>query len=507
MHYIKYSKIKIPTILLATLLTACSLGASSRASALTYQDNVDVQFNFNPVIRIDLSDSELLISNLAPGAAADSNIITVGASTNASYGYQLSATVGSKGGTDALINTVDNTKTFANLSSTKTTLVGFDDNTWGYSYCADSATNCEAGGSASWVSGSTGSTTDGYAGLPLDDNDDSASRGQGGVTLISTDGSDNDSVVQFKIGAKAGTNQVAGTYNNTINFYAVANPSPKSFNEAYADAGKEMLNGYYKMQDATPGICTAVDEGQVGEVIDTRDNTVYHIGKLADGKCWLLDNLALDLTNSAVLNGLNESNTHASNTTLNYLKSGGGTTSDKYATTGVVNWTDSPTYASSYSYSDPLVNLTNKDIVPTDATSTAGQYKVGGYYNYCAASAGSYCYGDGTSEGTSSGNATEDICPKGWRLPTSSSTGEYQALYNNARYNTYANYRSALRLPISGLFVYGSASDQGSGGNFWASTRGYNSSMHSLRLSTSDVTPSGGGYRYYGYSVRCVLGS
>ena len=152
-----------------------------------------------------------------------------------------------------------------------------------------------------------------------------------------------------------------------------------------------------EMQNLAASECTST----MSQAVDNRDNTIYNIQRLADGKCWLLDNLALDLTSSTVLNGMNESNTHASNTTLGYLK--GTTTRDpstdpdgKYATAGVSNWT------SSSSYSAPLVNLTDKDVVPTDAISTAGQYKVGGYYNYCAASAGSYCYGNGTSEGAPS---------------------------------------------------------------------------------------------------------
>ena len=255
--------------------------------------------------------------------------------------------------------------------------------------------------------------------------------------------------------------------------------------------------------------------GQIYTIKDSRDNTEYHTAKLADGKCWLLDNLALDLTDSTVLSNMNENNTHASNTTLNYLKNGGGTTSDKYAITGVVNWTDSPFYASSNSYSDPLVNLTDKDVVPTDATSTAGQYKVGGYYNYCAASAGSYCYGDGASYGTSSGKATEDICPKGWRMPTGSPSGEYSALANKIYGSTsstsdvtaYANYRSALRLPLSGYVNSGTVGVQGSYGSFWSSTRSSNHGMSSLYLRTSNIYPAGNDTRSGGYSVRCVLGS
>jgi hypothetical protein len=254
--------------------------------------------------------------------------------------------------------------------------------------------------------------------------------------------------------------------------------------------------------------------GQVYTIKDSRDNQSYKVAKLADGKCWLLDNLALDLTNSTVLNGMNENNTHASNTTLGYLK--GNTTRDpstdpsgRYATAGVSNWT------SSYSYSAPLVNMNSKDVVPTSDDGTddpmkdavvAGNWKVGGYYNYCAASAGSYCYGYGTSSGTSSGDATSDICPKGWRMPTGNS-GEYQTLYSNTNYNTYDKYREALRLPLSGYFDGGSANTQGSRGFWWSSTCYNVNRMYRLSADTSSINPAGNNFRYSGSSVRCVLGS
>ena len=284
-----------------------------------------------------------------------------------------------------------------------------------------------------------------------------------------------------------------GTGNN-FHFYAMWEKEPNT-----------IANSTYLQEvEACPASLTT---GQIYTVKDSRDNTEYHTARLADGNCWLLDNLALDLTNSTVLSGMNESNTHASNTTLGYLK--GTTTRDpstdsdgQYATAGVSNWT------TSYSYSAPLVNLTNKDIVPSDATSQAGQYKVGGYYNYCAASAGSYCYGNGTSYGTSSGNATEDICPKGWRMPTGGSSGEYKALYDNASYNTPANYRSALHLPLSGNFNNGSALNQGSYGFWWSSTRRGNDDMYLLRADTSNIYPANNiGGRDNGFSVRCMLGS
>ena len=260
------------------------------------------------------------------------------------------------------------------------------------------------------------------------------------------------------------------------------------------------------LQDINTSVQNSMTTGTTYQLLDSRDGTNYHLAKLADGRVWLLDNLALDLTDSTVLDNVTAANTNASATSLNYLKNGGGTTSDQYAVSGVSNWT------SGYSYSDPLVNMTNKDVIPDNApTNGKGYNKVGGYYNFCATSAGSYCYGNGTSYNTSSGNATEDICPAGWRLPTSN-TGEYGALANAIYGSTsstsdatqIANFRNALSLPLSGGYIGGSAYDQGSIGYFRSSTRYTDSFMYNLYVDTSSIDPSYGYGRSRGFAIRCI---
>ena len=462
-------------------ITACSgvmmVGAYADTPASS-SSSANASVTVSNTINLTLTGGDLVIDNLTPGNASDSNIITATITSNSPYGYHLSATTGTSSGTTSLVNTADSNFSFANLSTNKATLNDFSDNTWGYSYSIDNGT--------SWISGDYGTALTGYNGLTLD-NDDS---GATGTTLYNNDSYAGSTSVKFKIGAKSATTQAAGTYTGTVNFYAIANPGPDNTLQGFA-AG------------AASTTCTAMSTGDTLKLKDSRDDTEYTIGKLADGKCWLLDNLALDLTNSTVLENLSSDNTNAS-TGLPYLK--GITTRDpsidengQYATAGVSNWT------SGLSNSAPLVNLTNKDVIPSDATSQTGQYRVGGYYNYCAASAGSYCYGNGASEGTASGNATEDICPKGWRMPTGGSSGEYQALYNNSSYNTYANYRSALRLPLSGFFYDGSAYNQDLFGIFWSSTRGDINGMHYLNLSSDNINPVDLSNRALGGSVRCLV--
>ena len=146
-----------------------------------------------------------------------------------------------------------------------------------------------------------------------------------------------------------------------------------------------------------------------------------------------------------------------------------------------------------------------------NSVTSIAQGKIGVYYNYCAASAGSYCYGDGTSYGTSSGNATEDICPAGWRLPTGGSSGEFNSLYSQyssgSPSQVVAAFQTALASPLSGYFYSGTARNQGNYGLFWSSTRYSDSSMYRLYVNSSNVDPSDYNYRHYGYSVRCILSS
>ena len=252
------------------------------------------------------------------------------------------------------------------------------------------------------------------------------------------------------------------------------------------------------MQNMSSSQCTTAGV----KVYDNRDNSIYLVKKLADGKCWMLDNLRLDLGNSTVLNNTTESNTNASTTTLNYLKNGGGSTSDRYPTAKINNvpWTSS----SQDYYSIPMTISTYKDQTTTSYGEGSG--KIGVYYNYCAASAGNYCFGNGTSAGSPSGNATEDICPKGWRMPTGGSSGEYKALYT-AYSSGSTSFRNALSTPLSGNFYSGSANYQGTLGYFWSSTYSDANYMYILSVDSSSVSPSNVNSRYNGRSVRCLLGS
>ena len=277
-------------------------------------------------------------------------------------------------------------------------------------------------------------------------------------------------------------------------------------------------------------------------VYDPRDNEAYWVARLCDGNYWMLDNLRLDLSkalpnyNGADKITLSTSNTNASIQALSCLLTGsydGNACTSPYSTAAVVTRTQT-TGSWSSSYDLPYIatsgNCTNatfctnpstlkwdKDDV-SPVTYGPGSGKIGVYYNYCATSAGSYCYasGAGVDVADTWRDIESDICPAGWRLPTgnlnSGTTritdyGTLYAAYSGATIGQAAALRNALSTPLSGDFYYGSAYDQGFYGFFWSSTWYDAYDMYTLYVASSGVYPSHYDSRGYGSSVRCVLGS
>ena len=292
----------------------------------------------------------------------------------------------------------------------------------------------------------------------------------------------------------SGTDTCTGTTYQAGDTYTFTSISSTSTNTANLYA--MWKKGAEALQNWTG--CSAMSVGDTVTLIDSRDNEQYLVGKLADGNCWTLENLRLDISDATVQTKLDSITTNATDITLGYLKNGGG--SGQYPANGVIaktasggSWTND--------YANPYI-ATQYENTTQAASGSAPAGTIGIYYNYCAASAGSYCY----AANASSGDASQDICPAGWHLPTGGASGQYQALYT-AYSSNVANFEAALSTPLSGYFYSGTASYQGSYGYFWSSTRYNGNSMYGLYVDASTVYPQDNYYRYgrlYGFSVRCI---
>ena len=184
----------------------------------------------------------------------------------------------------------------------------------------------------------------------------------------------------------------------TLTLYAY---NPYTFDEAYANANKTKVNGYYTIQDLNTSMCSDVTIGETTTVIDIRDNNTYIIGKLKDGNCWMRENLKLNPTDSTTASNMSASNTNATNDAIyNYLHGGN--------PNNIAGWTDTAvtTDGSGAVFTVPRIYINTSTNKPR--------------YNFCAVSTGTYCYdmGAGIDTGNTDIDAPYDVCPINWRLPT-----------------------------------------------------------------------------------------
>ena len=293
--------------------------------------------------------------------------------------------------------------------------------------------------------------------------------------------------------AKLDNSKPAGSYTTTLTFTATGKTPPFSGIDSVT-----YLQEFATLTSAQKTtLLNSMTTNTAYQKRDSRDNNDYYIAKLADGNIWFLDNLRLDLTNSTVKTNLTSATTNATDTSLGYLKNGSG--SSPYATAAVAEgMTDDHT--------KPYISTTYKTTINSDSTKNwgNGSHMYGVLYNYCAASAGSYCYAGGAA----TGNASEDICPAGWHMPTGNSTGEWGVLRSTINKNTASNSASIqarLSLPLSGYFEDGSAFDQGSSGYWWSSTWNNGYHMYFFYAAAADTDASYRNNRVLGYSMRCLF--
>ena len=269
-----------------------------------------------------------------------------------------------------------------------------------------------------------------------------------------------------------------------------------------ADAPTELANNT-PIQDVNRLQCNALpiydgtNDSALRTVTDDRDGTTrsYRIAKLADNKCWMLDNLKLGKTT--------------------------GTTTLTPANTNIATNFTLPKVAASAPYSREVPNAFGP--VPGDTGSGATNY--GYLYNWPAATAGE----TPASMPTGGVNAMYSICPVGWRLPSggwdadwTSAVGDYPDL-DKAFGGTGEYERNGPSLPkwqnngpFKGVFsgLGGGYSDtfrdQSSYGVWWTSTTSLNDGALAfyVELTLNYVAPDSGDAgdgRDSGLAVRCLL--
>lgn len=480
---------------------------SSNVSALSYQSNVELSFTFNPTLSVNISPSDLVISNLTPGTTSDSNAINVSVATNAAYGYTLSAIMN---GNNSNLTHTNRTNIFSGIATNSSLSILVTDNTWGYSYKNNLAST------PTWSN---------YSGLS-----NSVDK-----VLFNTDSNSSGSI-DFKIAAKASETQASGIYTGTINFTATTKPMPKTIQDiAYMQTFAEL--------DAVDlaSVKSSMVLNSAYILKDIRDEKEYYVARLEDGNVWMTQNLDLDLSSEVALTSddtdLNDSSLSGaysvgytydtSNDIISWIPKN--TTRDYQNNTGTA-WVKNNNVAYSldpgeWYWDGDDSGTTACNYLTTDCdhfsqtqSKTNTHLSVGNYYNWSATIAS-----DNSSSLTTSTynditlNPQNSICPKGWRLPTissqsnavSGSTNEFARLnylYNGGATNTDTGLISSpLWFVRSGLVSSnGNLVYSGSGTGYWPSTVYSSGQAYYLDFSAANVNPTNHVNMFFGRSVRCV---
>ena len=278
----------------------------------------------------------------------------------------------------------------------------------------------------------------------------------------------------------------------------------------------------------------------VSALTDQRDNNTYAIAKLTDGKCWMIENMRLDNTNSdnstgALAQGYATNATYGNFAGLANPESpwanNSTTANSLYSTDGADNTTNIGSTNAGFRF--PRYNNQNTASRASSPATSANTYSYGNYYTWAAAIADLNNY---TSNNASVTNTS--ICPTGWHLPiggdkNNATNSEFWTLGvatmgaepANTSSQTYPYYLSsetnsagktatlAFRsypnnFLYSGYVGYGSVSARGSGGYYWSSTAFTYNNAYGLYLVSSNVYPGTSGYyKYVGRTIRCLMGS
>ena len=350
-------------------------------------------------------------------------------------------------------------------------------------------------------------------------------------TAATSSASDPGATAQAKYQVYISSSQAADTYTGKVKYTMVhpndaPTPTPVTFDSAYAAAGKTKLNNYYKMQDMSATICSAVtlvDDESETVLIDSRDNKTYTVSKLKDGNCWMTQNLDHDIDSSKTYTPLDTD-------VFDNWKPALST----YVTEDSDSWSNAMRTPESY---DPGTLYWNGDLglygteeaciaaggtwydgwVCSLVSNTGDSYHhLGNYYNWTAAIA----MNDSSSYTTINQDADQSICPANWTLPkggsqTPESTAPGSLYYLLTQYG-WDNvtkgmdrdiWDTPIRLSISGV-AYDAVSFVGGFAGLWSSVKNNNGGAFHLAFSifggSKTISPFGGDSTGEGLSVRCL---
>ena len=239
--------------------------------------------------------------------------------------------------------------------------------------------------------------------------------------------------------------------------------------------------------------CNTMSTGDILALTDNRDNNTYAVAKLADGNCWMIENLRLDPSTTTF------SSSNTNNPTAAFISAAPSSSTSNTMCGG--NSGNNSACIDQVAFNSD--NLNRSLSASATASSPAQWYSYGMMYNWYTASAGNGTYD------MSSGHVAGDICPAGWRLPTAGTGGELAVLNNSVNGGATNNDSGLVSFPnnfiYSGDFNQTQSGGRGSYGRLWSATASNNDNAFRLGYRNNEVTPVKAYNKWDAFALRCIV--
>jgi uncharacterized protein (TIGR02145 family) len=303
----------------------------------------------------------------------------------------------------------------------------------------------------------------------------------------------------------------SGVYQNSVLYTAVSVDPPLPTTHARVANGANFQDTTLDQSENCQAL-TVFNGNNTGAIItmtDTRNDQQYRVARLADNKCWMMDNLKI------------------AGVEINNITSDLPSDAVAFFLPAAVTSIPPDTSVSLYTGDPNAKNYCLKNYLGIDVFDQVPDTKTGcGYlYNFYTATATT------ASQDSTSRNSSGSICPKNWKLPTGynniAALNDYALLNGymaggsmanqNYSFGTYYhNWRAIWQGVLSGSAGRsanesdGAFFEQGSSGYFWSSTSIsdlYGAFALNIYEGSEYLDPAYSGYHYRtsGFAMRCVL--
>lgn len=277
------------------------------------------------------------------------------------------------------------------------------------------------------------------------------------------------------------------------------------------------------------GCATNLASGYMTALTDTRDNSTYAVAKLADGNCWMIENLRLGNTynnnGTATAVALDSTNTQGLGGMFNGLADSEAANFGNVDTANSVYTADTTATnlrvieGSSVNTRFPRFNNSNTaNAVASMAAAGQNVYSYGNYYTWAAAMANT----SQLTDASTSEAAGTSLCPKGWQLPIGGVGTSTNLSFSKLDFalggdggdqtNAATSYEVWRSYPnnflYSGEYIDNGSDGVGNSGWYWSTSASSDTIAYRLSFGNNTLSPGGAGSsanKYYGMSVRCVM--